>query len=174
MLRLVTFPLATPAILGVGILIFVLTVENFPVSQMIGSAGGLDTLPTYIFRLMNSAPSRGNEAAAVAITLVAIVLVVTAVQRRVVSKRTFTTVTGKGLKLGVVDLGWFRVPALIIGLVFFVLSIVLPILALVLITLPESPYVGSVVEASPTGGCPWISSARCSRTRSCTRRPSTR
>lgn len=150
-LRKVTFPLATPAILGAGILIFVLTVENFPVSQIIGSAGGLDTLPTYIYRLMNSAPSRGNEAAAVAITLVAIVLVVTAVQRWVVSKRSFTTVSGKGLKLGVVDLGWFRTPALVIGLVYFVLSTVLPILALVFVVVHDSPYIGSITGAFAEG-----------------------
>lgn len=150
-LRKVTFPLATPAILGAGILIFVLTVENFPVSQIIGSAGGLDTLPTYIYRLMNSSPSRGNEAAAVAITLVVIVLAVTALQRWVVSKRSYTTVSGKGLKLGVVDLGWFRAPALIIGLVYFVLSTVLPIGALLFITLHDSPFVGSITEAFTEG-----------------------
>lgn len=150
-LRKVTFPLATPAILGAGILIFVLTVENFPVSQIIGSAGGLDTLPTYIYRLMNSAPSRGNEAAAVAITLVVIVLAVTALQRWVVSKRSYTTVSGKGLKLGVVDLGWFRMPALVIGLVYFVLSTALPILALLFVTLHDSPYVGSITQAFSEG-----------------------
>jgi iron(III) transport system permease protein len=150
-LRRVTFPLATPAILGSAILIFVLTVENFPVAQMIGSASGLDTLPTYIFRLMNSAPSRGNEAAAVAIALVVVVLVVTAIQRRIVSKRTFTTVSGKGLKLAKVDLGWFRVPSLILGIVYFVVTTVLPLLALLFVAMHDSPYVGSVTEALTAG-----------------------
>ncbi|KZE89975.1 ABC transporter permease [Microbacterium sp. TNHR37B] len=150
-LRRVTFPLATPAILGSAILIFVLTVENFPVAQMIGSASGLDTLPTYIFRLMNSAPSRGNEAAAVAIALVIVVLVVTAIQRRIVSRRTFTTVAGKGLKLAKVDLGWFRVPALILGIVYFVVTTVLPLLALLFVAMHESPYVASVTGAFTSG-----------------------
>ncbi len=150
-LRRVTFPLATPAILGSAILIFVLTVENFPVAQMIGSASGLDTLPTYIFRLMNSAPSRGNEAAAVAIALVIVVLVVTAIQRRIVSRRTFTTVAGKGLKLAKVDLGWFRVPALVLGIVYFVVTTVLPLLALLFVAMHESPYVASVTGAFTSG-----------------------
>jgi len=150
-LRRVTFPLATPAILGSAILIFVLTVENFPVAQMIGSASGLDTLPTYIFRLMNSAPSRGNEAAAVAIALVVVVLVVTAIQRRIVSKRTFTTVSGKGLKLAKVDLGWFRVPALVLGIGYFVVTTVLPLLALLFVAMHDSPYVGSVTQAFTAG-----------------------
>jgi iron(III) transport system permease protein len=146
-LRKVTFPLALPAILGAAILIFVLTVENFPVAQIIGGAGGVDTLPTYIYRLMNAAPSRGNEAAAVAIALVAIVLVVTAIQRRIIAKRTYTTVSGKGLKLTKVDLGWFRTPAVILGCIYFVLSTVLPLLALLFVTIHESPYVNSVIGA---------------------------
>ena len=149
-LRKVTLPLATPAILGSAILIFVLTVENFPVAQ-IASGGKLDTLPTYIFRLMNAAPSRGNEAAAVAITLIAIVLVVTAVQRRVVSRRSFTTVSGKGLKLNKFDLGGFRTPALLLGIGYFILSAALPLLALLFVTLHESPYVNSVLGAFSKG-----------------------
>ncbi|KAM9863234.1 iron ABC transporter permease [Leucobacter sp. BZR 635] len=150
-LRRVTFPLATPAILGSAILIFTLTVENFPVAQMIGSAGGLDTLPTYIFRLMNSAPSRGNEAAAVAIALVLVVLIVTAIQRRVVSKRTFTTVSGKGLKPAKVDLGWFRIPSLVLGIIYFVITAVLPIGALLFVAMHDSPYVGSVIGSIQSG-----------------------
>lgn len=149
-LRTVTVPLATPALLGSAILIFVLTVENFPVAQ-ITSGGRLDTLPTYIFRLMNSAPARGNEAAAVAITLVVIVLAVTALQRRVVARRSFTTVAGKGMKLGKFDLGRFRTPALVIGIGYFTLSTVLPLLALAFVALHESPYVNSVIGAFTNG-----------------------
>ncbi|MDV3125826.1 iron ABC transporter permease [Mycobacterium sp. 21AC1] len=149
-LRKVTLPLATPAILGAAILTFVLTVENFPVAQ-ITSGGQLDTLPTYIFRLMNSAPARGNEAAAVAITLVVIVLLVTAVQRRVVARRSFTTVAGKGMKLGKFDLGRFRTPALLLGIGYFILSTVLPLLALIFVTLHESPYVNSILSAFTNG-----------------------
>jgi iron(III) transport system permease protein len=100
---------------------------------------------------MNSAPSRANEAAAVAITLVLIVLIVTMIQRRIVARRNYTTVAGKGMRLGVVGLGWFRLPALLIGLVYFTLSTVLPIAALLFITLHDSPYVGSVVEAFSEG-----------------------
>ena len=142
-LRKVTFPLATPAILGSAILIFTLTVENFPVSQIIGSAAGLDTLPTYIWRLMNSTPSRGNEAAAVAIALVITVLIATLVQRRILAKRSFTTVSGKGVKPRKISLGKWRLPALIGGLVYFLVSAVLPLLALLVVALHDSPYIST-------------------------------
>lgn len=146
-LRKVTFPLATPAILGASILIFVLTVENFPVAQIIGSAAGVDTLPTYIYRLMNAAPARGNEAAAVAVSLVLLVLVVSVVQRRIIARRQYTTVSGKGLKPTVMDLGRFRTPALVVGLFYFLLATVLPLLGLLFVTLHESPYVSTVLGA---------------------------
>lgn len=150
-LRRVTLPLATPAILGSAILIFVLTIENFPVSQIIGGAAGIDTLPTYIYRLMNSSPSRGNEAAAVAITLVLVVLVVTALQRRILAKRTYTTVSGKGMKPGRFDLGAFRLPALLIGCGYFLLATVLPLLALLFVALHKTPYISTVTGAFGEG-----------------------
>ena len=150
-LRKVTFPLATPAILGSAILIFTLTIENFPVSQIIGAAGGLDTLPTYIWRLMNSTPSRGNEAAAVAIALVITVLIATLVQRRILAKRSFTTVSGKGVKPRRIDLGRGRVPALVVGFVYFALSAVLPLLALLVVALHDSPYISTFTNAFQPG-----------------------
>lgn len=150
-LRRVTFPLATPAILGSAILIFTLTIENFPVSQIIGAAGGLDTLPTFIWRLMNSTPSRGNEAAAVAIALVLTVLVATLVQRRILAKRNFTTVSGKGVKPRKIDLGRGRMPALLVGMLYFVLSAVLPLLALLIVALHDSPYISTFTDAFQPG-----------------------
>ncbi|WP_375001208.1 ABC transporter permease [Aeromicrobium sp. CTD01-1L150] len=142
-LRRITFPLALPAILGSAILIFTLTVENFPVAQIIGGASGFDTLPTYIWRLMNSTPSQGNEAAAVAVALVLTVLVATLVQRGIVSRRTFTTVSGKGVKPRRIDLGAWRVPALLGGLAYFVVSAVLPLGALLVVALHDSPYIAT-------------------------------
>jgi iron(III) transport system permease protein len=151
-LRRVTLPLITPAILGATVLIFVLTVENFPVSQIIGGAAGVETLPTYIYRLMNSTPSRGNEAAAVSIALVAVVLVVTALQRRMLARRAFTTVSGKGMKPRRIDLGRWRLPALLLGLGYFALSAVLPVLALLFVALHDSPYIGTVLGALTKAG----------------------
>ncbi|MCM2393585.1 hypothetical protein [Streptomyces albipurpureus] len=52
-------------------LIFTLATENFPVAQVIGNPSQVKTLPGFIYRLMNASPSRGNEAAAVAIVLTA-------------------------------------------------------------------------------------------------------
>lgn len=42
-LRSTTLPLAAPGIAGSALLVFVLTFENFPVAQALGSPGGIDT-----------------------------------------------------------------------------------------------------------------------------------
>ncbi|MFE3248661.1 ABC transporter permease [Streptomyces sp. NPDC059209] len=143
-MRRVTFPLAMPAILGSGILIFALTMENFPVAQVIGNPGQIDTLPSFIYRLMNASPSRGNEAAAVSIILTLVLLVVTAVQQRAVLRRKFTTVTGKGVRARTIPLGRWRGPAFGAALLYFTLAVVLPLGALTVASLQSSPYLSSI------------------------------
>ncbi|WP_049574876.1 ABC transporter permease [Streptomyces sp. SBT349] len=143
-LRRITFPLAMPAILGSGILIFALTMENFPVAQVIGNPGQVDTLPSFIYRLMNASPSRGNEAAAVAVVLTVVLLVVTALQQRAVMRRKFTTVTGKGVKAKMIPLGRWRWPAFAAAMAYFALAVVLPLAALLTAALQNSPYIASL------------------------------
>ncbi|MBF6180807.1 iron ABC transporter permease [Nocardia otitidiscaviarum] len=150
-IRSVTVPLALPAILGSGLLVFILVLENFPVSQVLATPGQIDTLPTFIYRLMNASPSRGNEASVVAIALVAAVIVVTQIQRRVLAKRSFTTVTGKGVKPRTLSLGRFRGPVFALALVYFALSIVLPLLALFLSAVRVSPYMASFGDLFDAG-----------------------
>ncbi|MCR5979010.1 ABC transporter permease subunit [Gordonia jinghuaiqii] len=152
MLGRISFPLALPAIIGSAILTFTLIFENFPVAQVLGTPGGVDTLPTYIFRLLNATPSRGNESAAIAVVLVAIVVLVTWLQNRALKKRSFTTVTGKGVRAKKFALGKARIPVFLLTLVFFCLSIVLPILALVVAAGQTSPYMTSISQLTEPGG----------------------
>ena len=151
MLRRISFPLTLPALLGSAILTFTLIFENFPVAQVLGTPGGVDTLPTFIFRLLNATPSRGNESAAIAVVLVAVVVIATMLQNRVIAKRSFTTVTGKGVKNKKIALGVWRLPALLAVLGFFAVSIVLPLLALVVTAGQTSPYLSSLRDLTGPG-----------------------
>lgn len=150
-LRTVTFPLSTPAILGSGLLIFVLVFENFPVSQVLATPGQIDTLPTFIYRLMNALPSRGNEAAAVAILLVSFVLFLNWLQNRTIAKKSYTTVSGKGVKARKVTLGRLRWPAFALAFVYFLHAVVLPFAALVFTALRSSPYMSSFSRLTEPG-----------------------
>ncbi|MEU1526053.1 ABC transporter permease [Nocardia rhamnosiphila] len=152
MLSRVSFPLALPALIGSAILTFTLIFENFPVAQVLGTPGGVDTLPTFIFRLLNATPSRGNESAAIAVVLVAIVVLVTWLQNRALRKRSFTTITGKGVRQKKFALGRARIPVFLLTLGFFGLSIVLPILALLVAAGQTSPYLTSLSQLTASGG----------------------
>ncbi len=122
---------------------FILILENFPVAQVLATPGQIDTLPTFIYRLMNTSPSRGNEASVIAIVLVAAVVTITLVQRRILAKRSYTTISGKGVKARTLPLGRFKTPVVAVALVYFLLAIVLPLLALFLSAIRSSPYMQS-------------------------------
>ncbi|WP_433875331.1 ABC transporter permease [Sinomonas atrocyanea] len=158
--RSVTVPLALPAILGSGLLIFIHVLENFPVAQVLATPGQIDTLPTFIYRLINTTPSRGNEAAVVSVVLVAAVVVMTLVQRRILARRSYTTVSGKGVKARVLPLGALRLPALALAFAYFMMSMVLPLSALLLTAVRTSPYMQSFSALGRAGAVDFSSFAQ--------------
>ncbi|NHU48906.1 iron ABC transporter permease [Rhodococcus sp. A14] len=151
MLRKITFPLVIPAIVGSGILVFALTVENFAVAQVIGVPGGVDTLPTLIYRLMNAAPARSNDAAAIAVVLTVLLIIVVAVQNRVTGRKEYTTVSGKGVRARQVPLRAWRWPAAAMAWTYFLLAVALPLSALVLASTQTSPYLAQFNDLFETG-----------------------
>ncbi len=151
MLRKVTFPLVMPAVIGSGILVFALTVENFPVAQVIGVPGGVDTLPTLIYRLMNASPARSNDAAAVAVVLTVLLVVVIGVQQKAMNRKEYTTVTGKGVQARRVPLRGWRFGAAAFAWLYFVLAVLLPVAALVVAALQTSPYVANIGQLLQPG-----------------------
>nr|WP_254925591.1 MULTISPECIES: iron ABC transporter permease [unclassified Rhodococcus (in: high G+C Gram-positive bacteria)] len=151
MLRKITFPLVLPATIGSGILVFALTVENFAVAQVIGVPGGVDTLPTLIYRLMNAAPARSNDAAAIAVVLTVLLVIVVALQNRVTGSKEYTTVSGKGVRARQVPLRGWRWPAAALAWLYFVLAVALPMGALVVASLQTSPYLARFGELFDAG-----------------------
>lgn len=151
MLRTVTFPLAVPALVGAAILSFALAMENFPVNAILGNPGGIETLPTYIYRLMASSPVQANVAAGIAIALTAALLVATYLQQRVVNRKRFTTLTGKGNRPRRVPLRWGRWVATAFAVLYFAISVMLPILALVATSTSGSMYVNHIADLFSRG-----------------------
>ena len=151
MFRTVTMPLALPSLLGAGILVFALSMENFPVAAVLGNPGGIDTLPTYIYRLMSTAPAQANQAAGIAIALTAALILVTLVQQRIINRRKFTTLTGKGNRPRRVPLRKLRWPATLFAVAYFLLSVLLPVLALIVMATQSSPYLSSISQLFTQG-----------------------
>lgn len=127
----VTLPIVRPALIAAGILTFALILEDFPIPVILGAGSGIQTLPSYVYSLMTNAPANVNQASAVGITLLVILVVVIALQRVFLRRRSYTTVTGKGFKPSVVELGKWRWVAFAGVMLYLVLAVLLPILALV-------------------------------------------
>ena len=140
-LRRITVPLIGPTAIGSALLTFVLILENFAVPQVLGTPGQISTLPSYIYRLMNEAPPRSSVAAAVGVLLLAFVAIAVILQQRLVAKRQYAAVGGKGLRPDLVSLGRWRWPVLGGVGIYLAITVVLPILALLEVALRRYTFV---------------------------------
>jgi len=151
-MRRITFPLVLPATMGAFILTFVLIIENFPVAQVLGSPGGVQTLPAYIFRLMAAAPSRPNEASAAGLVLMLIMVVLVTFQARLLAKRSYVTVSGKGFRPRRIGLGKWRWAAFGFAAAYLFVAVVIPFFALGQAALRRTQFISGLGDFfDPTG-----------------------
>jgi iron(III) transport system permease protein len=133
----VTLRLGTPAFVALGLLFFARAFESFEVPALVGLAGNINVLTTTIFQAVHRTgmPSYG-EAGAYSICLVAIMALLLAAHGRLSRQaHKYQTVTGKGFRPRVVDLGrwrWLTAPVLV---VLFLATTVVPVAILVFTSL---------------------------------------
>lgn len=145
-MRRITFPLVLPATMGAFILTFVLIIENFPVAQVLGSPGGVQTLPSYIFRLMAAAPSRPNEASAAGLVLMVIMVALVTFQARLLAKRSYVTVSGKGFRPRKISLGKWRWAGFAFAASYLFIAVVIPFFALGQAALRRSQFISDIAD----------------------------
>jgi iron(III) transport system permease protein len=127
----VTFPLIMPAIVSGMLLSFIVMLGIYGIPAVLGAPANINVLTTYIFKLTNWSPPLYNTAAAVAILLMVVTGLLVFLQRKVLSGRSFTTVAGKAYRPRNLDLGPWRWFTLGIGIVYLLVVVVLPSLALI-------------------------------------------
>jgi iron(III) transport system permease protein len=133
--RRVTLPLVTPAILSGAILVFVSCAGEFGVPLALGSPFKIETMTTQIYNLTAGSNIDYNASAAVSTVLAALTLAFVFLHRRIVLPRSYTTVTGKGYRPNLIDLGRWRYAALGFNLFYLLMAVVLPLLALFLVSI---------------------------------------
>ncbi|MBI4506326.1 MAG: iron ABC transporter permease [Chloroflexi bacterium] len=133
----VTFPLVLPAILAGYILAFLETVTVFGTPAMIAIPARMHTVTTEIWTLFNYPPQEGL-AAAYALPLLGLTATLLWFQRRLMGRRGFATVAGKGGQRRAVRLGIWKVPMVLFAVMVGVLTIVLPYLQLVVSSLSRA------------------------------------
>lgn len=144
--RLQTFlrielPVMAPAVLGVVILGFVLGLSLLTVPLLLGEPAGIYVLPTEIYRYIDGrSPPDYAGASTISLLLVVVMLVLVIGQWRILSRRRFTTVTGKGARREPVDVGAWKWLGTAVIVVYGFFALLLPLGQLVLGSL--EPYFG--------------------------------
>ena len=136
--RRVTLPVVMPGILSGMIVVFVSAAGEFGVPLALGHPFGIGTLTTQIFVLTQDLPAKYNRAAAAGAVLALAALLCVWVQRRLVARRDFVTVSGKATSPRQIDLGRWKWAALAFNLGYLTLAVFLPLLALFLVSISRS------------------------------------
>ncbi len=127
----VTLPLMRPAMFSVLLINFIRGIEAFEVPALIGVPAKISVFTTKIFLAIHQFPSDFGLAGAYAVTLLIIstigVLIYGKITRR---EERYATVTGKGYRPRVIDLGGWKYVTLAISFLIFFLAVILPVFVL--------------------------------------------
>lgn len=123
----VTLPVMKPAIIGAFLLSFIRGLESFDVPVILGIPAGIFVFTTKIYdKIVYRDPPQYAEGMALAVSLVAMCLLVVVIMWRLLGQREYTTITGKGYQPRLIKLGRARWIAFACCVAFFVISVVLP------------------------------------------------
>ncbi|HEX9264431.1 MAG TPA: iron ABC transporter permease [Candidatus Binatia bacterium] len=127
----VTLPLMRPAMFGLLLINFVRGIEAFEVPALIGVPAKISVFTTKIFLAIHQFPSDFGLAGAYAVTLLAISTVGVLLYGRLTRKEErYATVTGKGYRPRVIDLGSWKYFTLGVSFLIFFLAVILPVFVL--------------------------------------------
>lgn len=145
----VTLPLVMPGILSGAIIVFVTSAGEFGVPFKLSAPYGWETLTTQIFSKAVGDDANYFLGAAMSMALAVITVFLIWVQQRYIAPRSFTTVTGKGFRPNVLDLGPWRWVAFGYNLMFITVAVILPIVCLIIVSL-HPVWTGKIVWADLT------------------------
>jgi iron(III) transport system permease protein len=131
----VTLPLVAPAILSGAIIVFVTSAGEFGVPFKLSAPYGWQTLTTQIFSKAVGDQANHYLGAAMSMSLGVITVFLIWIQQRYIAPRSFTTVTGKGFRPNVLDLGKWKWVAFGYNITYILVAVILPILCLLIVSL---------------------------------------
>ena len=129
MLR-ITLPLVLPGVLGATIFVFAEMLGSFSAALVLGLPARFYVVTTAMYQLVSQYPPRFPLAAAMGVSLFAVMFLMVWAYRRIVRARSFVTITGKAFRPRVMDVGPLRWPLLGMCLVYLGVAVVLPVVTL--------------------------------------------
>lgn len=123
----ITLKLTWPAIFATFLILFVRAIESFEVPALLGLPVGIQVFTSSIYQAVHRYPSQIGLASAYAITLLAITTIgIYFISKLSASGSKYATMTGKGFRPRLIDLGRWRWLAAGVFVVYFSLIVVLP------------------------------------------------
>lgn len=132
----ITFPIVRPALLAAFMLNFIRAIESFDTPAIIALPARIEVFTTKIYReAIGSFPPNQNLAAAYAVSLLMITMLFVYFYRRLTKRsERYVTVTGRGYRPTIIDLGkWRYVAAATAGLIL-TLIVILPFSVLIYVS----------------------------------------
>jgi iron(III) transport system permease protein len=135
-----------PAVTSSALLVFLNAAGQFGIPAVIGIPMHYDVITTRIWVGLGYFPPKYTEAAAFAVVLLGFSTLIVLLQQRLLSRKSFATVTGRGFRPSLVALGSMRFVTLAICVLYVLMSIVLPYGVLVFTSL--QPYLSFAFDPS--------------------------
>jgi iron(III) transport system permease protein len=128
----VTFPLLIPAIIGSTLLGFIKSLESFEVELLLGMPVRIYVYSTKIYDMLRWEPPQYPPAMALSSIFMLFVFAVVFMNRWLITRRQYTTVSGKGFRTTPIRMGPWRWVLLGICLLYLLIFTVAPLAVLVL------------------------------------------
>ncbi len=126
--RRVTLVLMLPALSSAFILSFIRGVESFESPLFFGTPAGVKVITTEIYEAITSrATPEYQVATALSFFVMALMALLVFAQWRLLGERGFHTVSGKGFRPALIELGRWRWVTFALCVLFFVVTVVLPV-----------------------------------------------
>ena len=134
--RRITFPIIRPALLAAVMLNFVRAIESFDTPAIIALPARIEVFTTKIYReAVGAFPPNQNLAATYGVSLLLITMVFVYFYRALTKRsERYVTITGRGYRPTIIDLGKWRYPAAGLAILILSLIVVLPFLVLIYVS----------------------------------------
>jgi iron(III) transport system permease protein len=127
--RRITAPLVRPALYAAILIMAVRALESFEVPALLGLPNGIWVFTSRIWTVLNEKPPSFAKAGAYAMSLLLLTSIGVLWQSRLAKRgRAYQTVTGKGFRPRPIQLGVWRLPAVLFILAYFGIAVVAPLL----------------------------------------------
>jgi iron(III) transport system permease protein len=136
MLR-ITLPLVVPGVLGAAIFVFAEMLGSFAAALVLGLPSRYYVITTAIYQLIQQYPPKIQIAAAMGVSLFAVMFFMLFLYRRIVMAGSYVTITGKAFRPRVADVGPLRYVLLGVCLLYLLAAVGLPLVTLLYASLQK-------------------------------------